>query len=92
MLLCQYDMRCAGAMCVVRERYVSSRPTKVAKTENKTPAKKAKPDKTENKTPKEPKPGKTENKTPKEAKPEIVTERDTVPRAVDVAETDFKVR
>ena len=28
----------------------------------------------------------------KEAKPEIVTERDTVPRAVDVAETDFKVR
>ena len=88
MLLCQYDMRCAGAMCVVREQYVSSRPTKVAKTENKTPAKKAKPDKTEKKNPKDTKP----DKTPIEAKPEIVTERDTVPRAVDVAETDFKVR
>ena len=34
---------------------------------------------------------KTENKYSRKIKPEIVTERDTVPRATDVAKTDFKV-
>ena len=34
---------------------------------------------------------KTKKKTPKKAKPEIVTQRDSIPRAADVDKTDFKV-